>query len=227
MPTSISLSAIAQSRETLYELLASLPVDTLNARKEPMANIVFPSLSALGLMSQMFGLTMKTKEAPEGERYPDISHPVMRVLGGKVYNKDDQVDCYTWSDETFANKASKCQEVGIHGAKAIVALTTVLNDISDENEKLAVADMFARLGFNLLLVYSKAENREYIRVTRELLDMGITHCVNEWTEKKPEEADYSAYLSALEEGDVLILNRKDRTLYRIGRDEFSQTHTLL
>jgi hypothetical protein len=97
----------------------------------------------------------------------------------------------------------------------------VLATVSNESEKKMLADMFANLKKDLLLVTSPAESRQCIKVTRELYDAGITACVDEWME-----ADENGMATAtmLNVGDYLIVTNDG--VYCIRHDEFMETHTI-
>ena len=95
-------------------------------------------------------------------------------------------------------------------------------NISDVEERKMMADMFASLNKDLLLVRTPAEDRICIEVTQELYDAGITYCVDEWMDA---DADGMAEATQLSVGDFLIVTNDG--VYRIEKDVFIETHELV
>lgn len=192
-----------------------------NCVKLELQNIVFPKWSDLGLIGMMFRQCVVTKEQPEGNIYDEaVFQTVLRVLDGKVL-MSDRPDCYCWKYSKIKS-AKNVKIVGTNSAEGLISLCSVLGAITSESDKKMLADMFANMKKDLLLVTTPAENRHCIEVTREMYDAGITACVDEWMD-----ADEYGMASAttLCIGDYLIVTNDG--VYRVGRDEFMETHRLI
>lgn len=206
--------------ETTRNILA-IAADKIQAcTKLEMNNIVFPKWSDIGLLGMMFRQCLVTKEQPAGNIYSEAEfQTVLRVLGGKVL-MESRPDTYCWKFSKL-EKAKNVRPIGVNCADAIITMCEVLATVSNESEKKMLADMFANLKKDLLLVTSPAESRQCIEVTRELYDAGITACVDEWME-----ADENGMATAtmLNVGDYLIVTNDG--VYCIRHDEFMETHTI-
>lgn len=188
--------------------------------KMEMHNIVFPQWDELGLIGMMFSQCLKTKEQPDGHIYDEAKfQPVLRILSGKVLISD-KPDCYCWSFDKIRS-ASSVLDIGTATPGGILNLCNVLNSIHEHSEKALVADMFASLKRNLLLVTTPTEIRRCIQITQDLYDSGITHCVDEWMEV---DENGMAEATELSVGDYV--NVTEKGLYRIGLKEFMETHVL-
>lgn len=188
--------------------------------KLPIQNIVFPKWSDLGMLGMMFRQCVVTKEQPTGNIYDEaVFQTVLRVLNGKVL-MSARPDCYCWKFSKIES-ATDVKVVGTNSAEGLISLCSVLSSISDDGEKKMLADMFANLKKDLLLVTTPAENRSCIEVTKEMHDAGITACVDEWMN---EDAEGMAEATTLCVGDYLIVS--DSGVYRIGHDEFVTTHSI-
>lgn len=188
--------------------------------KLEMQNIVFPKWNDLGLVGMIFRQCVSTKEQPIGNIYDEATfQTVLRILGGKVL-MTGRPDCYCWK-YSKVEKAKNVRMVGTNSAEGLINLCNVLTSITDEEEKKMIADMFANSKKDLLIVTTPAEERTCIEVTPELYEAGITHCVDEWME---EDSDGNAEATALCIGDYLIIT--DKGVYRIGHDEFVETHII-
>lgn len=191
-----------------------------NCVKLELQNIVFPKWSDLGMLGMMFRQCVATKEQPAGNIYDEaVFQTVLRVLDGKVL-MSDRPDCYCWK-YSKVESAKNVKVVGTNSAEGLISLCSVLNDVTSDSEKKMLADMFANMKKDLLLVTTPAENRRCIEVTREMYDAGITACVDEWMDA---DEDGMASATNLAIGDYLIVT--DDGVYRIGRDEFLETHRL-
>lgn len=205
------------------EIMTSMIMDMGELKactKLEMQNIVFPKWSDLGLAGMMIRQCVSTKEQPAGNIYDEaIFQVVLRVIGGKVL-MNGRPDCYCWKQSKVAN-SKDIQMIGTNSATGLINLCGILNSIADHTEKSMMADMFANLKRDLLLITTPAENRIYIEVTADLYSAGITYCVDEWmeTDEKGE-----AEVTPLLVGDFLIVS--DSGVYRIGRKEFLETHVL-
>jgi len=162
-----------------------------------------------------------TKEQPEGTIYDEAKfQTVLRVLGGKLL-MENRPDTYCWKFSKLAT-ARNVRPIGVNCADAILTLTEVLSTVTDKSEKAMLADMFANMKKDLLLVTSPAEERKCIEVTEYLYhEVGVTCCVDEWmaTDESGE-----AEVTTLNVGDFLIVT--DSGVYCIRRAEFLETHTL-
>lgn len=188
--------------------------------KLELQNIVFPKWSDLGLVGMMFRQCVSTKEQPNGNIYDEASfQTVLRIIGGKVL-MTGRPDCYCWK-YSKVEKSKNVRMVGTNSASGLITLCEVLAGINDEEEKKMIADMFANSKKDLLLVTTPAEERTCIEVTPELYAAGITHCVDEWMEV---DSEGNAEATALCVGDYLIVT--DSGVYRIGHDEFVETHVI-
>lgn len=188
--------------------------------KLELQNIVFPMWDDLGLIGMMFRQCVATKEQPSGNIYDEKAfQTVLRIIGGKVL-MSNRPDCYCWkfSKVTSAKNVSK---IGTCSAEGILSLCNVLNGITHEAEKSLVADMFAKLKNDLLLVTTPQEQRTCIEVTEVMYHSDIHYCVDEWME--PDE-NGDAEITRLSIGDYLIVT--DSGVYRIGHDEFLETHVI-
>ena len=195
--------------------------DTLSCVKLEMQNIVFPKWSDLGMMGLIFRQCVSTKEQPMGNIYDEaIFQTVLRVLDGKVL-MSDRPDCYCWKFSKVEN-AKDVKLIGTNSAEGLISLCSVLNSIPEESEKKMLADMFANLKKDLLLVTTPAEDRLCIEVTQEMYDSGITACVDEWMGT---DENGMAYATQLCVGDYLIVTTSG--IYRVGHDEFMETHRLI
>lgn len=188
--------------------------------KLEMQNIVFPKWSDLGLAGMMIRQCVSTKEQPSGNIYDEaIFQVVLRVIGGKVL-MNGRPDCYCWKQSKVAS-SKDVQMVGTNSATGLINLCGILDSIADQTEKSMMADMFANLKKDLLLITTPAENRICIEVTADLYAAGITHCVDEWMDTD-ENGDAEA--TALQIGDFMIATSDG--VYRVGRDEFMETHVI-
>lgn len=186
--------------------------------KLPIDNIVFPQWSDIGLIGMMFRQSVKTKEQPAGNIYDETQfQTVLRILDGKVL-MNDQPDCYCWKLSKLQT-ATDIRPIGVNSSEAIVNMCYLLNTITQDNEKLLLADMFASMRKDLLWVKTPAEQRSYVEVTQDLYDAGLTYCVDEWME---EDENGCAEETKLSVGDVLIITNYG--MYCIRHDEFWETH---
>lgn len=191
--------------------------------KLPIRNIVFPKWDDNGLFGRMLRQCVITKEFPEGHIYEETQFQlVMRVLDGKVL-VSDRPDCYCWKREKVLKECmnGNVHPIGINSVNGLLNLMDVLQGIPDEKERRLMADMFISLNKDLMLVDLAAEERICIVVTQELLDAGITHCVDSYvdTDKNGNAPATSIYLD-----DILIVDGNG--VYRVGREEASMTYRI-
>ena len=195
--------------------------EILPCRKEPIANIVLPKWSDIGLLGMMFRQCLSTKEQPDGNIYDEARfQTVLRVIRGKVL-MENRPDCYAWKFQKLET-AQDVRPIGTNCADAIINLHKLFCEIPSEEEQTLLADMLAKWNDDLLLVTLPAEERSCIEVTQKLFDMGITSCVDEWME---EDENGDAEVTMLNVGDFLIVS--ENGVYCIRHDEFVATHVLL
>lgn len=193
---------------------------TVPCTKLELKNIVFPKWSDLGLVGLMFRQCVSTKEQPNGNIYDEaVFQTVLRIIGGKVL-MTGRPDCYCWKFSKVEN-AKNVSMIGTNSAAGLINLCEVLACIASEEEKTMIADMFANSKKDLLLVTTPAEERSCIEITHELYAAGITHCVDEWMDV---DENGNAEATALCVGDYLIVTSSG--VYRIGHDEFLETHVI-
>lgn len=190
--------------------------------KRELQNIIFPQWDELGLLGMMFRQCVSTKEQPDGHIYDEKAfQTVLRVISGKVL-MSNRPDCYCWKLSKVAN-AKDLRQIGIHSAGGLMNLCEVIGTVSDMDDRRLLAEMFANLNRDLLLVTTPPEERTCIEVTDEMYNKyHITYCVDEWM--KPDE-NGDANVTELQIGDYLIVTEKGN-VYRIGREEFLETHHL-
>ena len=186
--------------------------------KVEMNNIVFPKWSDIGLLGLMFRQCIVTKEQPTGHIYDEAKfQPVMRILDGKLL-MTGKTDSYAWKFSKLED-AKDVRPIGTNTAAGIITLAEVLSGISDADEKSMMADMFANLNKDLMLVTTPAEDRMCIEITRELFESGVTSCVDEWNNVDTNGEAEETFLNI---GDFLIVTANG--VYCIRRDEFLTTH---
>lgn len=211
----------ANKNVTTAKILSLASNSKRDCIKLELKNIVFPKWSDMGLMGMMFRQYLRTKEQPEGNLYDEAKfQTVLRILRGKVL-MNNRPDAYCWKFNKLET-AKDVQPIGTNCADALLSLMDVLNGIENLEEKKLLADMFAKMKEDLLLVTTPAENRSCIEITQELYDAGITFCIDEWMDT---DEDGNAPITNLQIGDFLIVN--ENSVYRIGRDEFIETHELV
>lgn len=192
----------------------------VSCTKLEMNNIVFPKWSDLGLAGMMIRQCVSTKEQPAGNIYDEsVFQIVLRVIGGKVL-MNGRPDCYCWKHSKVEN-AKDVKLVGTNSAAGLINLCGVLDSVTDGTEKSMMADMFANLKKDLLLITTPSEKRTCIRVTASMYESGITHCVDEWMDT---DENGNAEATQLQVGDYLIVSSFG--VYRIGREEFLETHVI-
>ena len=134
-------------------------------------------------------------------------------------------DCYTWNAEKIEKlnlDTMNLPFIGIHSANGIIRLGKLLESVTTENDKKWLAEMFVQCNQDYLLVATPAEQRTVVEVTQELYDHGLTACVDEWM---PTDEEGNSQETILYVGDFLVISG-DNGVYRIGRDEFYETHRL-
>lgn len=147
------------------------------------------------------GIVIHTKESPaSGTIYPADHIAVVRVLGGKVFI-NDKYDIYTLSPE----KASK---------KLVdpIVPTKVLN----KEQELDLKPLFDAASEPVYGYITPVEMRRVIVITP---DMEVNTCYNEWDPATP---------CSMNIGDVFVVSDENTyTGYRIGKEEFAETHVLV
>lgn len=188
--------------------------------KLELKNIIFPKWDDLGLLGLMLRQCVRTKEQPDGNIYDEAKFLiVMRIINGRVL-MNGRPDCYCWKFSKFENAANK-QFIGSNSAEGMKNAAILLSEIADESERTLFADMLASLKKDLIVATTPAEDRICIEVTKEMYDQGITYCVDSWMEV---DENGEAPTTQLNIGDYLIVEGDN--VYRIGHDEFVETHEL-
>ena len=208
--------------QTTANILSLIAGQIRPCTKRTTDNIIFPKWSDIGLWGEIFAMKVKTKEQPQGCDYDEAKFQVvMRVIDGKVLMTGGRPDAYTWKAAKVAEYVEKKEfrYIGINSAQGIITLSKVINTIPEEKEQEMFADFFSAINKDLLLITSGEESRQYIEVTPELYNAGITACVDSWME--PDE-NGEADATILNIGDFLIIEG-DR-VYCIRHDEFVATH---
>ena len=209
--------------------------------KQEMYNLILPPWARFGIFGRIHGYSVKTSEAPKGEKYnPAEYQTTVRFVGGRALFDRKDINEETGDEEIiklpdgYAWKQSKVLQmladglitpIGTSSPEAILAMVQLLNTIKDDEERAEVAATFATFGHSTMLAYSPAENRVFIRVTQELIDAGLTHSADEWL--KPD-ANGEVKGSKLYVGDVIIVSfNADGSItgYRIDEELFELTHT--
>ena len=144
---------------------------------------------------------------------------VMRIINGRVL-MNGRPDCYCWKFDKV-NSCSDKKFIGSNSAEGMKNAAFLLGEISDEDERTLFADMLASLKKDLSVATTPAEERVCIEVTEELYAQGVTYCVDSWMDV---DENGEAPVTQLNVGDFLIVNGDK--VYRIGRDEFLETHKL-
>ena len=192
--------------------------------KLKLDNIVFPKWSDLGLQGMLLRQCVCSKEQPQGNIYDEaVYQMVLRVIGGKVLITG-RPDTYCWEQKRvmeLIEDPSNLPYIGVNSAKGLINLSKVLLSIDKEEDQTLLADMFSNSKRDYLLLTTPEEKRKCIEVTQELFDSGITYCVDQWM-KTDDNGDAEA--TNLVVGDFLIVTKKG--LYRVGKDEFAETHSL-
>lgn len=141
-----------------------------------------------------------TKESPaEGTAYRADHIAVVRVLGGRVFI-DGKYDIYTLSAEKAAQKL-------VHSISKEKLVT---------DKQLKELQPLFDCGKECRGFITPEEIRKVIVITE---DMGVDTCYNEWEPETP---------CTMVPGDVfLVSDEANYTGYRIGKEEFEETHILL
>ena len=186
-------------------------------------NIVFPKWDDNGLFGMMLRQCVRTKEFNEGHIYDEAEFQlILRVLDGKLL-VSNRPDCYCWTVEKIKKEDMKgnIKPIGTNSANGLINLSTVILTIKDEKEKKLFAEMFASFNKDLMLIHSPAEERICIVVTQDMIDAGITYCVNSY-DKSDENGD--ALATRIFVDDLLIL--EGTGVYRVGHEEALVTYRL-
>lgn len=225
-------------------VLANMPTTPMRpCTKLAMDNIVLPKWSEFGVFAYMHKFAVYTAEAPNAHDYDSAdSQTVLRLLfddnGNAKLLFDDhrraqhgykRPDNYCWPVKKVQGLVEKglTKPIGIMSAEGLVNLSTVMNAIPDPDEKKLFAGMFAAFNKDMLLAHTPAENRFFIRVTKELYDAGWTFTVDEWQSYNLDE-NGDAEVTELQIGDAIIVNRQvdgSYTGYRIDKEMFEATHS--
>lgn len=178
----------------------------VNAKK---IEVLTFSLGPVGQLKELNGVIdctpegvvkLHTKESPaSGTAYPADHIAVVRVLGGKVFI-DGKYDIYTLSlDKASAKLVNAINPATLLTAMQLKELQPLFNVASQK-------------------VYgyiTPVESRRVIVITS---NMDVHTCYNEWDPKTP---------CTMDIGDVFVVSDESTyTGYRIGKEEFAETHIL-
>jgi hypothetical protein len=158
--------------------------------------------------------SIKTKENPSGEDYPEGYHEVLRLIAHKdhpefltvlqaveKYNGKLMPDVYAKKSSQYPSEAKR-KPIGVATPEGRANLDKTLDLIYAENEREMFKVFMEKRNFDSDAVITAEEVRLGVFVTQEMIDAGITHIVNDWDEA--EDGYYTA--NALEVGDLLIYN---------------------
>ena len=188
--------------------------------KLEIKNIIFPKWDELGLLGLMLRQCVVTKEQPQGNIYDEAKFMiVMRIINGKLL-MNGRPDCYCWKFDKVG-KAENKKFIGSNSAEGMKNAAVLLMEIANEYERSLFADMLASLKKDLIVATTPAEDRMCIEVTEEMYEQGITYCVDSWMET---DENGDAPVTQLLVGDYLII--EGDMVYRVGHDEFVETHKL-
>ena len=189
--------------------------------KLPIDNIVFPKWSDMGLYGQIFSQKVKTKEQPVGCDYSEAKfQTVMRILGGKVL-MNSRPDTYAWNFEKV-DKIKDKRPIGIGSAMGVINMSKLICSVTAKDEALLISEFFRKTNGDFILAHSPAEDRTCFYVSEELYNNGLKYIVDEWMDT---DSEGMATATNVYPGDYIILS-SDGGIYRIGADEFHETHKL-
>ena len=209
---------------TTRKIIEQTRAHCVTATKLQLDNILFPKWSDMGPMGLILAQAVKTKEQPTGCFYDEAAFRiVLRVLGGKVF-MSGRPDCYSWNQNKVAKlnlDPQKLPFIGVHSADGLIRLGKLLETVQGEADRKWLAELFVQCNQDYLLVTTPAEQRTVVEVTQELYNKGLTACVDEWMQT---DADGNAEETKLYPGDFLVISGNG--VYRIGREEFNETHRI-
>lgn len=187
--------------------------------KMEIGNILLPQWNPENLMTYMFRMCVKTKEAPMGCFYDEAEFtPVLRIIDHTVVDERNQTDNYCWDKAMVAKHIDKAVPIGTDSAKGVVVMSSLICSISKESDRTKLGNFFAEHKRDLLYIVTPEENRMCIPVTQELYDAGLTWCIDQWI-TPDETGEYPK--TELNVGDVLIV---DSGVYCCRKDVFNKTY---
>lgn len=188
--------------------------------KMEIGNILLPRWNPENLMSYMFRMCVKTKEAPMGCFYDEAEFtPVLRIVDHAVVDEHNRTDNYCWDKKMVAKHIDRAVPIGTDSAKGIVVMSKLMGSIPKEADRLTLATLFSEQKRDLLYIVTPEEARMCIPVTKELYDAGLTWCIDEWIEPD-ENGEYMR--TELEVGDVLIAS--ENGVYCCRKNVFAKTY---
>lgn len=196
----------------------------VSCKKLKIDNLILPPIESFGnVLSKVYRQCIRTKEQPDGVIYDeDIYQVVLRILNGHLYDYQQMTDSYCWKKSKVESLANTSIPIGCHSPEALLNLTKYIKNISDEKDQYDFLEIFIKFPQDLILTTSPEEHRRCILVTEDLYKQGITYCIDEWMTP---DANGFCDVTFLQIGDVLIVTKDG--LYRIGHDEFYETHELI
>jgi hypothetical protein len=180
-------------RLTTYEVVKFATINILGETLTKVDELARPIHTKEGLMYYKAGnrVNMRIVNDPVSNTW----HLLMYV---EKYGKK-MLDIYSWDPKMYNKYKDKAVNVGIHSKAGIENLQYLIDLVSDE-EKEILRDYFEHKLYDLELIHLPEDRRTGIYVTQEIIDAGITHLVNSWTEA--ENGEYEA--TELVPGDLLI-----------------------
>lgn len=150
-------------------------------------------------------VVIKTKEAPDGCTYDQSLTAVVRIIGDKVL-MNGLYDIYAPAASKIAKLLSNPIDMSTIPSTQLAELQPILNVASEVRPSLAPAD----------------EGRKVIEITESMCGAdGHIDCVCSWEEA-------SEKTTTLYPGDFFLVEDEEKAMgYRIGKDEFEETHALV
>lgn len=191
-----------------------------NCTKLEIQNLVFPKWSELGIFGETIRQVVVTKEQKDGCLYEEaVYQVVLRILDGKLY-LNGNLDTYCWKHSKLES-AKDVKEIGNTSLKSRFNKRKLLKTISSLEERIKIENLFKTLRTQFFLVTLPEEERNFVRITEDLYNAGLTHVVDEWMEIDTEGL---ADATELNVGDCLIVTKDG--FYCIREEEFNITHRI-
>lgn len=208
-----------ESARQVLAACAQLGIEPVDAEKAPTA-IILKRRPCRFERRLTTAVVCPTKEGEMTYSYDRFRVCFSVDTKGHLRNREDQVDVYAWTNENYEKKAEKCVPVGINSEEGQANLDALYAILSDEQDKEELAEWFGEYRVDHEMVFTKAEWRKVIVVTRALYEAGVTYVINSWCDEP------NAPLTPLIVGDVLVVEEGSNgtLVYRIAHDEFVDKH---
>ena len=225
MVQTINLKNVENAPKEMAELIKTTYEEFLEiGEKQPIYNIVFSKVTKWGvILGRYLHLVLDTPENSACNYNKNKWQIVFRVVYDKktgtfkLVLEDGEIDRYTWSDEDLS-KAKVRKEIGYVSLKSLFNLLWFCRLLKDKNDRKLLKQQLKILRLPFILAYTPAEQRKCLIVTQELLDAGLTFCIDEW-ENPDENGKY--HHTELKVGDVLVFNK---TVYRVEASIANKTY---